>query len=142
MPAYRAVTVRVPGWKLLTKTPRILVAQVVARFVAPSQPNGRIRLVHDADYRRRLRSAVDQMKVRNARFLLFPEYSWPFEGYVDSIQYVSSALPKMSACVMPFEHLSFNEFRRLLTALPIEAAHSAHRDHPVRAIVIADSGAS
>jgi predicted amidohydrolase/tetratricopeptide (TPR) repeat protein len=122
---YTSVLVPIPGWKLLTKRPRVLVAQLTLRFRAPSPQRGIIKLVADEDYVRRLRSTVDQIKERGAHFLVFPEYAWPFEGHADSIAYVSGALPKMGACVMPFEHLSFDEFHRLLRALPMEKEHRA-----------------
>jgi tetratricopeptide (TPR) repeat protein/predicted amidohydrolase len=117
---YSTVCVPVPGWRLPSKKPRVLLAQLCARFQKPSPSNGRIRLVRDEGYIARLYATLEEMKRQDARFLVFPEFAWPFENHRQSIDRITAALPKMGACIAPFEHLSLDELKELARTLPID----------------------
>lgn len=110
-------------WQLPTRQPTILIAQLGAKFV---RDKGGGRLVHqpDPNYVTTLRSAVAAMAAHGAHVLVFPEYTCPLMAWPEVLDELRR-IPEHGVCVLPFEHLTLNEFERLIEALP---ATSENRD--------------
>ena len=108
-------------WKRLnleSLEPKILLAQVAARFSAPTIDDGRFRHQTDPQYDAKLLALLDSLKHYDAQFLIFPEYAWPYR-LAASLFARLAAMPDNTVCITPFEHLAVSEFAELLRVFEV-----------------------
>src|SRR5437016_2014456 len=103
---YRINKVRLSGWCLPTRQPKVLIAQLRTAYREPAGDDKAIRVQDSEEYQRKLEASVDALIEQNGHVLVFPEYSWPYESAEWAVQKLLKCLPEGAVCALPFEHLT------------------------------------
>jgi tetratricopeptide (TPR) repeat protein len=116
---YRSRVVQVPGWRLPTDRPRVLVAQISLDFATPVDDDGRIRSAPSSDRDALLLELIQSLGPRDAQFLVLPEYACPLALLPRLLDTAQTSIPEGAVCLLPFEHLSVEEYHHLLAQVPL-----------------------
>jgi len=111
---FRIERVSVSDWRLPSNEPRIFLAQTRAHFRTGNAFDGRIRHADDVPSVRLLVSALRFALHAKADIVVFPEYACPFQQRASLFSTLRAELRDGQACLLPFEHLTLQEYRRVL----------------------------
>lgn len=118
--AYRVRRRVIKGWRIATRQPRILLAQIRTALEFGAFDDRRIRVKQSPQYHDLLISVLQFSKEADAHFVVFPECAWPIDWAIDVLQWLNDEGRGHTAYVLPFEHLSFEEYDRLMRILCVE----------------------
>lgn len=114
--------IKLSGWVLPTRRPRVLLAQLRTRYrtdVAPLlQPE------HDAEYEARLFATLRASTLHKAHITVFPEYAWPASSIPKLRKWLDVSLEEGCACVLPFEHTLLSNLPELLDGMGLDQSGS------------------
>jgi len=103
-----------------TRQPRILLAQIRTSLEGGEYDDRRIRVKQSEEYRRLLFFTLDFSTSADAQFVIFPECTWPLDWVSDATRWMREAGRDQTVYVLPFEHLSFDEYDQLMRATGVE----------------------
>ena len=98
------------------------MAQIRTEFKRPLYGDGRIRVQSSSGYLKKLIGVLQYCATsgQECQFIVYPEYTWPHCAAHELLDQLGLHLRRNSVCVIPFEHISLHEYKRLLGLFPLQ----------------------